>query len=157
MSAFSTQKAKGKKAEEKVKQHLQSRGNRIIDVSEDEEYQKKDIDFIVIKNGQKTTLEVKLDNSFDKTGNIFIEAYSDYGNYRSPGWIEYCEAKYICFYDTKTAKGMIIDLPLIKSLLDRYAVKKHFYDFQDDKERCCFLFPIGTARRKNAIIYEWED
>ena len=100
-----------------------------------------------MKNGnQETTLEVKLDNSFNKTDNLFIENYSIQYNEKKLGWLHYCNANYICFYDTKYKNGIIVDFSIVKSLLDKYAIEKIFYDYQDDKERYCYLLPIVRVR-----------
>ena len=157
MNYFDKNKKLGKTAEEQVKNHLENRGNIIIDVSEIEEYQEQDIDFIVKNGNQETTLEVKLDNSFNKTDNLFIEDYSIKYDFKKLGWLNYCKADYICYYDTKMKNGIIVDFSIVKSLLDKYAYQKIFYDYQDDKERYCYLLPIGRARQHNAIVYEWID
>ena len=157
MNYFNLNKGRGKIAETAVKEHLEARGHTIIDVSEDKEYQVKDIDFILDDGNQKTTLEVKLDNSFSSTQNIFIEDYSIKDGVCRRGWLQYCEAQYICFYDTRNREGIIVDFPKICSLLDEYAQQKIFNDYQVNKIRYCLLLPIRIARLNKAIVYEWED
>lgn len=93
---FIIQKNKGVSAQEIVKEYLTNRGNTIIDVSEDKEYQPKDIDFLVEKGGNRTTLEIKGD-MFSSTGNFYFEIGADRQTGYKPGWLSYCEAVYICF------------------------------------------------------------
>lgn len=153
---FDRQKAVGKIAEAAVKEHLINRGHTINDVSEDQQYQKIDTDFIVYKDNQVTTLEVKVDNSYKKTGNIFIEDYAVREGKVYDGWLHYCEANYIAYYDTVRKCGMIVNYPLIKSLLDK-AFQRVFYDREDQKEKHCLLLPRKYAEQANAIVYEWQE
>lgn len=154
MNGFDKLNKEGLAVQEIVKSHLESRGNRVVDVSQDKAYQKIDIDFLVYKNGKSTTLEVKKDKSLYRTGNIFIECGFQRGNYYSAGWIKYCQADYICYYDTTAAKGIIVDRVKLISLLEKGKVID-FYDKIDDKQRKAILLPLYLA--KNAIIYNWED
>lgn len=155
MNGFDKMNKQGLAVQEIVKAHLESRGNKIIDVSQVKEYQKRDIDFIVSKDGKTTTLEVKKDKSLFRTGNIFIECGSYRGNYYSAGWIKYCDADYICYYDTTAAKGLILDRLILLSLLDQGKVID-YYDKLDDKQKKVILLPLSVAKSNNAIIYNWE-
>ncbi len=157
MNSFEICKAQGVKVQELVKHHLENRGHTIIDVSEDAEYQCQDIDFIVENGEQRTTLEVKKDKSLFTTKNIFIEAGFRRDSYYTLGWLKKCKAEYICYYDTTRRKGIIVDFPLIKSLLEPYAERRCFYDKYDDKEGMAFLLPFGIAQEKGAVVYSWED
>ncbi len=77
---------------------LQKRGNIVLDVSSCREYQNKDIDFLVSKNKQKTTLEVKNDRRSEETGNVYIETYNTNNASRNnAGWFFYCEADFLAF------------------------------------------------------------
>lgn len=155
MNGFDKMNKQGLAVQEIVKAHLESRGNKIVDVSQVKEYQKRDIDFIVSKDGKTTTLEVKKDKSLFRTGNIFIECGSYRGNYYSAGWIKYCDADYICYYDTTAAKGLILDRLILLSLLDQGKVID-YYDKLDDKQKKVILLPLSVAKSNNAIIYNWE-
>ena len=73
MNNFYNSLAIGKQAEEAVKAHLEKRGITVIDVSNIKEYQKIDVDFLLRKGNQETTLEVKHDRKLHKTGNFFFE------------------------------------------------------------------------------------
>ena len=61
----------GATAEELVKEHLAARGHKITDVTQDKDYQTKDIDFLLDNGNEKTTLEVKSDSKISRNGNFF--------------------------------------------------------------------------------------
>lgn len=157
MNSFEQCKIEGVKVQEIVKRHLESRGNLVVDVSENKDYQKRDIDFIVYKDGAMTTLEVKKDKSLYTTLNFFIEVGFQRGNYYSTGWLKKCEAEYLCYYDTKCRKGVIVDFPLLKSLLEQYGKRKEFYDYYDQKDGVAVLLPYRVAKEHGAIIHTWEE
>lgn len=80
---FSRQKTIGKKGEQAVKNYYISQGAEVIDVSNDKEYQKKDIDLII--NGQ--TVEVKLGNKIPQYKEFCVEIVSnDNPGYFRKGW-----------------------------------------------------------------------
>lgn len=68
------------------------------DLSDSREYQIKDIDLRLSKNGVSVTLEVKNDQKSNYTGNVFIETYNRNNTSRGgDGWFCYCDADYLCF------------------------------------------------------------
>lgn len=146
----------GIEVQEIVKSHLTQRHIKVVDVSQVKDYQRHDIDFILFKGDKSTTLEVKKDKSLFRTGNIFVECGSYRGNYYSAGWVKYCEADYICYYDTVAARGIIVDRLELLSLLDLGKIIS-YYDRQDDKNRKAVLFPLSLARKKGIIKYEWRN
>ena len=156
MNSFERMNIQGIRVQELVKQHLAARGHKIIDVSQNKDYQKVDIDFIVAKDGNRTTLEVKKDKSLFTTRNIFIECGFMKGNYYSAGWLKYCQADYICYYDTSRRRGIIVDRAKLLSLLDQ-GKEKTFYDKYDQKQGKAILLPLDIAYQNNAIVHEWLD
>lgn len=66
----------GKRGEKAVAAALEKRGHIITDLSNDAEYQRKDIDMMLCKNGMAVSLEVKNDIKSNTTGNVFIETYN---------------------------------------------------------------------------------
>lgn len=146
----------GLAVQEVVKRHLESRSITVTDVSQDKAYQKVDIDFLLEKDEQTTSLEVKKDKSLFRTGNIFVECGFYRGNYYSAGWIKYCEADYICYYDTTQRRGIIVDRYILLSLLEQ-GKKKEFYDKIDGKNGIAILLPMEVARQNKAIVSEWQD
>ena len=98
MENFSESLSCGKIGEEMVAAALQKRGYIVLDVSSCRDYQNKDIDFLVSKNKQKTTLEVKNDRRSEETGNVYIETYNTNNASRNnAGWFFYCEADFLAF------------------------------------------------------------
>lgn len=88
----------GKRGEKLVTSALAARGHVIEDLSNNRDYQQKDIDMRLTKNGTSITLEVKNDVKSNYTGNVFIETYNQNNKSRGgDGWICYCEADYLCF------------------------------------------------------------
>ena len=154
MNGFQRMNEQGLEVQEIVKAHLESRGSKIVDVSQDRDYQKKDIDFLVYKGTDMTTLEVKKDKNLYRTGNIFVECGWQRGNYFTKGWLLYCEADYIAYYDTTAARGIIVDRAKLLSLLDIGKVIT-FYDKIDDKMGKAVLLPMSKAAA--AIVYKWEE
>ena len=156
MTSFEIMNKEGLEVQEIVKTHLEQSGITVIDVSQDKEYQKVDIDFILKKYPQETTLEVKKDKSLYRTGNIFIECGFQRGNFYSAGWAKYCEADYICYYDTYRRRGLIADRPKLLSLLDK-GKKINFYDRVDNRTGIAILIPMKIAKENKAIVSEWQD
>jgi len=101
-----------------------------------------------------TTLEVKKDKNLFRTRNIFVECGFQRGNYFSSGWLSYCEADYICYFDTAANRGVIVDREKLLHLLDKGKVIS-FYDKTDDKMGKAVLVPLAVA--KSAIVYEWRE
>jgi hypothetical protein len=109
MNTFNDDLAIGKRGEELVISALTARGHSIEDVSGVYEYQRKDIDLRLTKNGLSTTLEVKNDKKSNQTGNVFIELRNRNNKSRNyEGWIKYCEAEYLAFVQDAAHKAHII-------------------------------------------------
>ena len=95
---FNDDLAIGKRGEQKVMSALDKRGHSVTDVSDKLEYQLKDIDIIISKNGDSATLEIKNDLASCRTGNVFVEIRNTSNVKRGgDGWINYTEADYLCF------------------------------------------------------------
>lgn len=93
--------AKGKRSEDKTAKFLSNQGYDVYDMSDDKEYRKKDIDFVLEKDGVKTTLEVK-NSSSARYGTVWIEDVLNIKK-NKPGWIHYCQADYLA----AVGKGMM--------------------------------------------------
>ena len=145
----------GIEVQEIVKSHLTQRHIKVVDVSQVKDYQRHDIDFILFKGDKSTTLEVKKDKSLFRTGNIFVECGSQRGIYYSAGWVKYCEADYICYYDTVAARGIIVDRLELLSLLDK-GTKIQYQDKFDDRLMTAILLPLDIAKKAGIIKYEWR-
>ena len=154
---FYDQLKKGKYAEWMVKRHLESRGHKIRDVSDNPDYWKVDIDLIITNWETPITLEVKRDDNLFTTGNIFIELGFQKENYYSTGWFNTCKADYIAFYDTVHKRGLIADLDKLRDCAVNYGYKKMFWDKCDECWGTALLLNIGKARKYGVIAYEWKE
>lgn len=149
---FKQQLEIGKTGEAAVAEFMRSRNHTVIDVSDDAEYQKKDIDFLLTSpTGEKCSIEVKTDYKIHKTGNFFFEGvyHKDWGD--SNGWFDYCEADYICFLDAVEYKLYIFDYKNGKEIIQTKGEKKYFYNSDDGCDRECYLVPIWMAKKYNLI------
>ena len=106
---FMNDLATGKRGEALVINALAARGHSIEDLSESREYQQKDIDMRLTKNGVSITLEVKNDQKSNYTGNVFVETYNRNNVSRGgDGWICYCDADYLCFVQEQQRQAHIV-------------------------------------------------
>ena len=136
--------ARGKHGEHIVAAALTARGHKVIDKSDDWEYRRKDIDFIITNSAaQETTLEIKTDAASERTGNLYIEYYNVNNKSHSyNGWLFYCGAEYIGFL--QEGKGLLH----ICSLLDlRENIEKNNYRSASSADSRGYLLPIGDIQK----------
>ena len=106
---FQAQNTIGKQGEALVINALRGKGHSVEDVSGKYEYQCKDIDLKLVKDGLSATLEVKNDLRSNDTGNVFVETYNKNNLSRNyDGWACYCEADYIAFVQEKYKVAHIV-------------------------------------------------
>ena len=132
MTNFELDLERGKTGEALVANALKNLGHSVKDVSNEIYYQKKDIDFILSKNGKQTTLEVKNDIKSNLTGNVFIEIQNNNNRVRNYlGWYYYCEADFIAFVQEQKGLAHIITRAELIKLVDsgKYQLKNS-YDTQ---------------------------
>lgn len=133
----------GKRGEKMVNDALTAEGHTVIDMSNDSEYRRKDIDFRVITRNKKEerTLEVKSDYSSQYTGNFFIEYQNDNNKKRNyKGWYYYCEAEYICFVQQENHKAYIVKFEELKQ-----DIKKNKYRSAPSSDTWGFLVPVSAV------------
>lgn len=99
---------------------------QIIDVSNNKNFQEKDIDFILIdKYNQEIYIEVKTD--YYDTGNIFFEIISSIETL-SIGCMFKTDAHFLCYYFIKTKELYIFNvkeyIKFIMENIDRFKLKK---------------------------------
>ena len=83
--------AKGKKGEQRAQEHFESLGWQVYDVSDIPEYRQKEIDFILQKDGEVFTVEVKSSTSAAKDRKLVVETFVDI-SIKKLGWIWTTEA-----------------------------------------------------------------
>ena len=79
--------------------YLQDSGWTVTDVTKEEAYWDKDIDFVAQNGTERLTIEVKWDSRIWQTGNMFIETITDLDKSKS-GWFMFCQADYIYYGDS---------------------------------------------------------
>lgn len=138
MNTFYDDLERGKRGEKLVYDALTARGSIVTDLRDDEEARFNDIDFLLEKDGQTTTLEVKTDFRSEETGNLFIE-YENSNNKRHKykGWYCYCKAQYLCFVQETARKAYIVLFDELKQTL-----KKNTFRTANSKNAVGFLFPL---------------
>ena len=98
----------GKLGEKKVEALLKNSRNvaEVIDLRDDKEAQKKDVDYRVFyKDGRECLVEVKTDKWAHRTGNIPFEMYS----HNNPGCFARTESDFIFFVVAMTGMIYVID------------------------------------------------
>lgn len=156
MNNFDRQNAKGKIGETAVAAYLASRKHKVEDVSNNPCFWGKDIDFLLTSTtGDKCSVEVKCDTRMSATGNLLFEIGNekDWG-YRD-GWIKYCEADYICFYDAVEGNGYILDWKKTKPVVKELSEYKYFHG--TDGDYCeVYLMPIWKAKKHELITHQFS-
>ena len=135
----------GKRGERLMKAAFLKRGHQVEDLSENREYQKKDIDMRLTKGGVSITLEVKNDIKSNSTGNVFIEIYNANNISRNgEGWLCYCEADYLCFVQEFWNKAHIVN---------REELIRHIWAGEYRKVKTAFsegfIVPVGQLQKLN--------
>ena len=154
MDNFNTLLAVGKKTEDLVCDYLTTRGNTVINHTEDLDWQAIDTDFEVSKNGKTTTLEVKTDSRINQTNNLFFEVGFDRATGYYDGWFRKCEAEYILFYDSSAAKGYIIDFN--KEIIQKNSNYRRWYNRSDSCWGDAYLLPLMKAEQLGLVAHTFE-
>lgn len=93
---------------------LEKTGKKCRDVSDDPDFQKDDIDFIVEgRSGNELSFEVKNDSKIYRTGNIFYEYISNV-DYGTVGCFEKTKADFIVICSEQESKFYIIASEVLK-------------------------------------------
>lgn len=141
MDDFNKDLERGKVGEKLVAAALTARGHTVTDLSDNWEYRRKDIDFLLTSaSGQQTYLEVKTDDRSEQTGNLFIE-YSNSNNVKHnyQGWYCYCEATFLAFVQqSKHIAHIVSRYDLINN------INNNNYKTAASCNSCGFLMPISA-------------
>lgn len=142
---FDEMNSKGKIGEVVISNYLFSLGFSVADVSDNPEYQKKDIDFVVSQGEQQFTLEVKTDYQISKTGNLLFEDvfFQDWGE--DEGWFHYCQADYIVFYDVESGKAYWLDSAVMREVVPKRSDYRIYLSYGDGCRKGCYLMDLGAA------------
>lgn len=146
----------GKETEQKISNYLENRGHNVTNVSDNKEYQRKDIDLLLEHNNRNASLEIKSDSKIHYTNNLFFEDGFDRKTGYYNGWLNYCEANYICFYDEIADLGYIVDFKQAKQILPSKARRKQWYNKTDDCIGYAYLLSLDVAKEEGCIVYEFR-
>ncbi len=129
--SFLKMKSKGKKGESAVKDYYLKNGHNVIDVSEDNEFQKMDIDFIIDGN----FVEVKTQSSINKSEKIVLEIETEYYNSLvKKGWFNSTEANILLFYDIENNIAYTVDTKELREFYNKYRNSDLIQDYYFDED-----------------------
>ena len=136
---------RGKIGEELAKKIFRQRGIEVKDVSDSQEYQKKDIDLIA---GDGITYEVKTDYRYSQTGNLALEIKVSTSLGERDGWLYGTDAERIIFVNPAKMNGIvIIDTAELRSLVETGALRTAY----------CYDSPTKTVELRLLPYKEYED
>ena len=115
---FNMALAAGTKGEQLAASILDSLGYTLEEVTNQAEYQKLDIDFIVYKGSDTFTLEVKADSRINQTNNICVETITN-KQLMKRGWFFTTEATVLAFVDTVGRRVHIVNTNELRELYRR--------------------------------------
>ena len=145
-NSFPKMKSKGKKGETAVKDYYLKNGYEVIDVSEDKDFQKMDIDLIIDDN----FVEVKTQSSIAKSKKIALELETNYYNdlYRK-GWFYSTEANFLIFYDIENNIAYSMSTDELRKIFDKYRFSdeiEYYYFDEDTKVSTLVYIPIELLK-----------
>ena len=145
---FLKAKQKGKTGETAVIEHYKNNGCNVIDVSEDREFQKIDVDLII----DGDFVEVKTQKSLSEREKITLELETEYYNSLiKQGWFYSTEANILIFYDNVNNIAYSVDT---KELRDFYIKNRYSKDIDihsfDEKHKVSQLvfIPIDLLKKQ---------
>jgi hypothetical protein len=127
-----------------VNSHLLPGSIEVDDVSGNDEYRKKDIDFIFIK---KTKVELKSANRY---GRICIEIYDNTINYNHKGWYFKCEADKMIWLSKNNNWILIADWNKLKMWMESKVKNKDNLYIERD-----FIHGIGKDKKPTKSLCYW--
>ena len=133
-------KALGKEGEALFAQLAEKRGYQVEDVSDNEEYWYKDIDFFLTsgETGERKSFEVKYDTRINRTGNLYLEIRNKHSK-DGIGWYNFTQADYLA-YGNATSKVFYM-FPM-KELKERVEQLPKYVGFCGD-DSCGYLVHIS--------------
>lgn len=101
----------GRQGEILFQERMQKKGYQVQDVSANDQYFSKDIDFLITSptTGQVKSFEVKWDTRINRTGNLYLE-FVNKNSEGGLGWFEFCKADYLAYGNAKTNTFLVIPM-----------------------------------------------
>ena len=109
----------GREGEQLFAQRMQDKGYVVQDVSANEQYFGKDIDFLITSptTGDTKSFEVKWDTRINRTGNLYLEI-ANKNSEGALGWWEFCKADYLAYGNAKTKTFLVFDMKELRERVD---------------------------------------
>lgn len=116
----------GKLGERLFSQLMSAKGYSVEDVSGNDQYFAKDIDFIITNpTGTTRTFEVKWCEKIHSTGNLFLEIANPRSKqWSGQGWWKHCQADYLVYGDAVNRKFYIIPLLELRERVDTLTLRE---------------------------------
>lgn len=114
---FLKAKRVGDQGEKLVADWMQRLGYNVEDVSMNRDYFDKDIDFLMSKDGEEMTVEVKTDQRMADSGNVLLEIRVDVDKNKD-GWWKYCQATHLFFVDIRQKQVHCVRREELKQLVN---------------------------------------
>lgn len=110
----------GRQGELLFQQRMEAKGYQVEDVSANEQYFGKDIDFLITSatTGQQKTFEVKWDTRINRTGNLYLE-FVNKNSDQCLGWWEFCKADYLAYGNAKTNTFFVVPMQELRERVKR--------------------------------------
>lgn len=159
INSFQKSLKKGKKAEAIIEEFLNQAPLQVTyNVSDEEEYWTKDIDFLLYDFKDILGFEVKSDDTIAKNKNLAFEVVNHRKTGDYIGWFHYCEADYIVFVCPKNNKFYIVDWKQ-KDKIKQYAKEIKAFNSADGGKSTLLLLNIDLAKKLRLItdIYDYSS
>ena len=137
--------------ETQVKDYLRANGFTVADVSDYPEYWKIDVDILAYKESleDEIKIEVKNDKVISRTGNLFIELFTDVAKGRA-GWFKITKADFIYYRDRENQLVYCLDFNELTTFIDNFkdnlrvvCAPDYRYDGQISKYSSGYVIPIS--------------
>lgn len=107
--------------ETQVKDYLRANGYKVADVSDYPAYWKIDVDILAYRDciENELKIEVKNDGTISRTGNLFIELFTDLDKSKL-GWFNITAADYIYYRDKINEKVYVLPLNSLRDFIEAH-------------------------------------
>ena len=110
----------GREGEQLFAQLMIKRGNEVRDVSKDEYYFDKDIDFFLVSaSGEVCSVEVKWCYGISKYNNLFLEFINPRSQqWNGEGWWPHCKADFLAYGDAVNRKFYVFHMETLREAVE---------------------------------------
>lgn len=111
----------GKEGEQLFAKIMAARGHEVRDVSKNEYYFDKDIDFFLVSSTTKevVSVEVKWCYGISKYGNLFLEFLNPRSQqWNGEGWWKHCKADFLAYGDAVNRKFYVFNMKQLREVVE---------------------------------------